>query len=141
MKTNINKLFITLSIALSLGACNTKTPERPTKPIDTLVVDSPYDNTVESKFSTNVELFELSRVKNIAQDSLNEFKDSVIILNSELTVLRMKYDSLKIANVMTKEKLGIAEYKLLRIREYNRIAAQGNNLKFLRGWIIRTLNH
>lgn len=141
MKTNINKLFITLSIALALGACNTKTPQSLTKPIDTLVADSPYDDTVESKFSTNAELFELARVKNIAQDSLNEFKDSVIVLNSELTVLRMKYDSLRIVNANTKEKFGIAEYKLLRIREYNRIAAQGNNLKFLRGWIIRTLNH
>lgn len=141
MKTNINKLFITLSIALALGACNTKTPKSLIKPIDTVVTDIPYEDTVEAKYSYNSELFELARVKNIAQDSLNECKDSIDLLNAKIIVLTMRYDSLRIVNVNTKEKLGIAEYKLLRIREYNRIAAQGNNLKFLRGWIIRTLNH
>lgn len=37
------------------------------------------------------------------------------------------------------EELMLANYKLERIREYNRIAAQGNNITFLRGWINRVL--
>jgi|SRR5690606_7832268 len=44
-------------------------------------------------------------------------------------------DSLRIY----KEDLFVAQYKLERIREYNRIAGQGSNLKFLRGWINRVL--
>lgn len=38
------------------------------------------------------------------------------------------------------EELTIAKIKLDRIKEYNRIAAQGNNITFLRGWINRVLN-
>ena len=34
----------------------------------------------------------------------------------------------------------IANYKLAKIKEYNRLAGNGNNIKFLRGWINRTLN-
>lgn len=37
------------------------------------------------------------------------------------------------------EALFIANYKLNRIAEYNRIAGQRNNIKYLRGWINRTL--
>lgn len=37
------------------------------------------------------------------------------------------------------EELMISNYKLERIAEYNRIAAQGNNITFLRGWINRVL--
>lgn len=38
-----------------------------------------------------------------------------------------------------KSELLIKDLKLERIKEYNRIAASGNNLKFLRGWINRVL--
>lgn len=34
----------------------------------------------------------------------------------------------------------IYKIKLDRIKEYNRIAAKGNNITFLRGWINRVLN-
>lgn len=42
-------------------------------------------------------------------------------------------DSLKV-------DLFVAKYKLERIRYYNEIAAKGNNIRFLRGWINRVLS-
>lgn len=38
-------------------------------------------------------------------------------------------------------ELFVAKYKLERIRYYNNIAAKGNNIKYLRGWINRVLNN
>lgn len=38
-----------------------------------------------------------------------------------------------------KSELLIKELKLERIKEYNKIAAKGNNIKYLRGWINRVL--
>lgn len=38
-----------------------------------------------------------------------------------------------------KSELLIKELKLARIKEYNKIAAKGNNIKYLRGWINRVL--
>lgn len=38
------------------------------------------------------------------------------------------------------EELFIAKYKLERIRYYNDIAKNGNNIRFLRGWLNRVLN-
>lgn len=52
------------------------------------------------------------------QDSLNSYKADTTI-NAELFVTK---------------------YKLERIRYYNNIAAKGNNIKYLRGWINRVLN-
>lgn len=50
-------------------------------------------------------------------------------------------DSLvRINNEINKENL-IMRYKLERINQYVRIAGKGHNSKFLRGWILRVLNH
>jgi len=38
-----------------------------------------------------------------------------------------------------KSELLTKELKLARIKEYNQIAAKGNNIKYLRGWINRVL--
>lgn len=38
-----------------------------------------------------------------------------------------------------KSELLIKELKLARIKEYNKIAAKDNNIKYLRGWINRVL--
>lgn len=62
----------------------------------------------------------------------------VILLKEEL---RKCQDSLRIIrtdSTMSAE-LFVAKYKLERIRYYNDIAAKGNNIKYLRGWINRTL--
>lgn len=50
-----------------------------------------------------------------------------------LNYYKQQYDSVNV-------ELFMANYKLERIREYNRIAGQGNNITFLRGWINRVLN-
>lgn len=63
----------------------------------------------------------------------------VVYLKEEL---RRCQDSLKIIrtdSTMSGE-LFVAKYKLERIRYYNDIAAKGNNIKYLRGWINRVLN-
>ena len=50
----------------------------------------------------------------------------------------------KIVYVSVKDNFGedlfITNYKLGRIKYYNDIAAKGNNIKYLRGWINRVLN-
>lgn len=48
--------------------------------------------------------------------------------------------SLERLNLTYEEELNIALFKLERIKDYNEIAARGNNIKYLRGWINRTLN-
>lgn len=50
------------------------------------------------------------------------------------SVLENEYNKLR-------EQYIINEYKLERIRYYNKIAAKGNNIKFLRGWINRVLDN
>ena len=49
-------------------------------------------------------------------------------------------DSLNYIRDSLGQDLFIANYKLAKIKEYNRLAGNGNNIKFLRGWINRTLN-
>lgn len=67
--------------------------------------------------------------------------DSITIVN--LTEqLRRTQDSLNAykADTAISAELFVAKYKLERIRHYNEIAAKGNNIKFLRGWLNRVLN-
>lgn len=67
--------------------------------------------------------------------------DSITIVN--LTEqLRRTQDSLNAykADTAISAELFVAKYKLERIRHYNEIAAKGNNIKYLRGWINRALN-
>lgn len=67
--------------------------------------------------------------------------DSITIVN--LTEqLRRTQDSLNAykADTAISAELFTAKYKLERIRHYNEIAAKGNNIKYLRGWLNRVLN-
>lgn len=67
--------------------------------------------------------------------------DSITIVN--LTEqLRKTQDSLNAykADTAISAELFVAKYKLERIRHYNEIAAKGNNIKYLRGWLNRVLN-
>lgn len=67
--------------------------------------------------------------------------DSITIVN--LTEqLRRTQDSLNAykADTTISAELFVAKYKLERIRRYNEIAAKGNNIKYLRGWLNRVLN-
>ena len=46
----------------------------------------------------------------------------------------------KLDNDIQLQKLVWSKYKLERIKYYNDIAGKGNNIKYLRGWIRRTLD-
>lgn len=63
---------------------------------------------------------------------VENYKDSVNLYKDSINSLINEFDSIN-------EELQINKIKIERIREYNRIAAQGNNIKFLRGWINRVI--
>lgn len=74
----------------------------------------PIHDTVEVE--NTIKIVNLQRELDLTRDSLNSVKDSI------------------------GEDLFVARYKLGRIKYYNDIAAKGNNIKYLRGWIARVLN-
>ena len=61
-------------------------------------------------------------------------------LDSLIYVHELTKDSLKYMKDSLGEDLFVARYKLGRIKYYTDIAAKGNNIKFYRGWVLRTLN-
>ena len=70
------------------------------------------------------------------EDTINAVK--VVNLTEELRRTRDSLNAYKNDTAIS-EELFIAKYKLEKIKYYNDIAAKGNNIKFLRGWINRTL--
>ena len=72
------------------------------------------------------------------QDTISERSNIATIIRLEHD-LALTQDSLRIAKDSIGEDLIVARIKLARIKEYNRIAAKGNNIKYLRGWINRVL--
>lgn len=70
------------------------------------------------------------------EDTINAVK--VVNLTEELRRTRDSLNAYKNDTTMS-EELFIAKFKLEKIKYYNGIAAKGNNIKFLRGWINRTL--
>ena len=79
------------------------------------IIYIPVKDTILEKSNIS-RIIELEHKCNILQDSLNIVKDNL------------------------GEDLFVAKYKLGRIKYYNDIAAKGNNIKYLRGWINRVLN-
>lgn len=69
------------------------------------------------------------------------YKDEKIIdCKNKISDLTIKNDSLQnIIDSLNTENF-ILNFKLLRIKEYNTVAAKGNNIKYLRGWINRVFN-
>lgn len=63
--------------------------------------------------------------------------DSLIYYREQL---KRTQDSLAYVKDSLGEDLFVARYKLGRIKYYNQVAAKGNNIKYLRGWINRVLN-
>lgn len=75
--------------------------------------------------------------ENILQDVNIEnenLKDSVRYYRDAYNDCVLLYDSIC-------EEIVVRDIKLERIAEYNRIAGQNNNIKYLRGWINRVLNN
>lgn len=72
------------------------------------------------------------------KDTIGEQENIARIIRLEHDIILYK-DSLKIMRDSLGEDLFIANYKLAKIKRYNEIAGKGNNLKYLRGWINRTL--
>lgn len=71
-------------------------------------------------------------------DTINvEDVQRIVALQRELDLTR---DSLAYLKDSLGEDLFVAKYKLGRIKYYNDIAKNGNNIKYLRGWINRVLN-
>lgn len=70
-------------------------------------------------------------------DSIKFINDSILNINRSLLNIN---NSLLITKDSINEELFVAKYKLERIRYYNDIAKNGNNIKFLRGWVYRVLD-
>lgn len=70
-------------------------------------------------------------------DTIIQYDTAILIQNDSLWNVIAIQEQI---NDVLSEELFIANYKLERIREYNRIAQYDNNIKFLRGWINRVLN-
>lgn len=73
------------------------------------------------------------------KDTINEQENIAKIIRLEYELSLYK-DSLNYIRDSLGQDLFIVNYKLAKIKEYNRLAGKGNNIKFLRGWINRTLN-
>lgn len=134
-------LIYIVCISFSIASCRQANVKTIDNHIDSVIRDSSFSDTTTNKYSADAQYFEVSRELNLAKDSIEVLAATLNIAEIRIAEAMRVKDSIARVNIVTKEKLGVAEYKLLRIREYNRIAAQGNNLKYLRGWIIRTLNH
>lgn len=69
-------------------------------------------------YKDTFEIFVYKEIIKAQRDSINDISKQLDSVNS---------------------KLFITEYKLNRIKYYNDVAAKGNNIKYLRGWINRVL--
>lgn len=73
-------------------------------------------------------------------------KDTVSEQSNIARIIRLEHDivlyqdSLRLVRDSLGENLFIANYKLAKIKRYNELAAKGNNIKYLRGWINRALD-
>lgn len=73
-------------------------------------------------------------------------RDTIIVNVTDSTLVLQNYslcheiDSLQNQLIKVEDELNIAIFKLERIRNYNEIAKNGNNIKYLRGWINRVLD-
>lgn len=70
------------------------------------------------------------------EDTINAVK--VVNLTEELRKTRDSLNAYKNDTTMS-EELFIARFKLEKIKYYTEIANKGNNIKFYRGWVLRTL--
>lgn len=91
-------------------------------------------------------IFFLIGANNPIKKEIEIQRDTIIVTAIDYNIMKQNdslcyvIDSIKTLNSKYEEELNIALFKIDRIKEYNRIAGNGNNIKYLRGWINRTLN-
>lgn len=106
------KKFVFIIIVIFMGVTISCNEYVP--PVEKIIY-VPVKDTISEKENIS-KIIELEHKLYLTRDSLNTIKDSL------------------------GEDLFVANYKLGRIKYYNQVAAKGNNIKFLRGWINRVLN-
>ena len=112
MKSLVKTTIFALVILIVFGCGdNSKSPVEETPCVEPTII---HDTIVDSKCVEQLD--SLTYVYELTKDSLKYIKDSL------------------------GEDLFVARYKLGRIKYYTDIAAKGNNIKFYRGWVLRTLN-
>ena len=98
-----------------------------------------------SVFITSIAVFYI-RYERIKHEFENERIDTIYVhvrdstSIAQIDSLYSVIDSLETINYKYEDELNIAVFKLERIRNYNEIAKNGNNIKYLRGWINRVLD-
>lgn len=96
-------------------------------------------------FITSISVFYI-RYERIKYEFVNERDDTIYVYVRDSTSvvqidsLYSVIDSLETINYKYEDELNVAVFKLERIRNYNEIAKNGNNIKYLRGWINRVLD-
>lgn len=86
-------------------------------------------DTIISVVRDTIIVVDNNEVRNLRQQ-LSIVRDSVQIYKDSIEYVSFKYN----------QQVILRDIKLARIKEYNRIAGQRNNIKYLRGWINRVLN-
>lgn len=126
-KINLLYLIVFIVITVMQSCASFKSPVEKKDTSDTVFVyvnDTIYLDSIVTDYEWRLDSIHVELEKtNLKNEELKYINDSLITINDIL------YDEVTIANI-----------KLARIKEYNRIAANGNNIKFLRGWINRVLD-
>lgn len=117
----MKKIFIVIAV-LAATACN-KLPVEDKSITGTTMTDTVYIQ--DSSYL----------VKNIA------LQCDLVYMRDSLNAVRDTLDSVRAVFNVEHEELFVAKYKLQRIKKYCDIVKKGNNSKYLRGWILRTLNN
>lgn len=92
-----------------------------------------YSVEKEKEHNQEIVLYYEDLLQNVNIENEN-LKDSVTYYKGMYSECVLLCDSLC-------EEIAVRDIKLARIAEYNRIAGQNNNIKYLRGWINRVLNN
>lgn len=125
-KYNYLSAFIAIGgmfIINSITSCN----KQVVPPAKEIVYVQIKDTILEKQNAIKIK--ELENKCIVLQDSLNMMKDSINTIKHDFAVMKDSVD----------EELFVSKYKFARIKYYTDIAAKGNNIKFLRGWIYRVL--
>ena len=92
-----------------------------------------YYTKKEKEHNQDIILYYENLLQNVNIENEN-LKDSVTYYKGMYNECVLLCDSLC-------EEIAVRDIKLARIAEYNRIAGQNNNIKYLRAWINRVLNN